>query len=155
MMGNLYRIPFSGGKAENVTEGLAYDVHPRFSPDGKELVFISDRSGSDNIWIMNLETEEFTQITEDENQNYFSADWAPDGEYIVGAKGRRNIKLHLYHREGGKGAQLLKEPENLKAIDPAFSPDGQTIYYSKRRGAWNYNAQLPQYQLGSYNTKRD
>ena len=150
MMGNLYRIPFTGGKAENITEGLAYDVHPRFSPDGKEIVFISDRSGADNIWVMNLETEEFTQITEDDNQNYFSADWSPDGEYIVGARGRRNIKLHLYHREGGKGVQLLKEPENLKAIDPAFSPDGRSIYYSQRRGAWNYNAQLPQYQVGLY-----
>lgn len=150
MMGNLYRMPVTGGKAENITQGLAYDVHPRFSPDGKELVFISDRSGADNIWIMDLETKETTQVTEDDNQNYFSADWSPDGEYIVGAKGRRNIKLHLYHREGGKGAQLLKKPENLKAIDPAFSHDGKTIYYSKRSGAWNYNAQLPQYQIGSY-----
>ncbi|NJY62087.1 amidohydrolase family protein [Salinimicrobium sp. CDJ15-81-2] len=150
MMGNLYRIPFTGGKAESITKGLAYDVHPRFSPDGKELVFISDKSGADNIWVINLETKETTQITEDTNQNYFAADWSPDGEYIVGAKGRRNIKLHLYHRDGGKGAQLLKEPENLKAIDPAFSPDGQTIYYSKRRGAWNYNAQLPQYQVARY-----
>ncbi|MCM4161331.1 amidohydrolase family protein [Antarcticibacterium flavum] len=150
MMGNLYRMPLTGGKAENITSGMAYDVHPRYSPNGKEIVFISDRSGADNIWLMDLETKETTQITEDDNQNYFSASWSPDGEYIVGAKGRRNIKLHLYHREGGKGAQLLDKPDNLKAIDPAFSHDGKSIYYSKRSGAWNYNAQLPQYQIGSY-----
>ena len=150
MMGNIYRMPFSGGKAENLTEGLAYDVHPRYSPDGKEIVFISDKSGAQNIWTMDLATKEMTQITKDDDQNFVSAEWSPDGEYIVGARGRRNIKLHLYHEDGGKGAQLIKEPENLKTIDPAFSPDGETIYFSQRRGAWNYNAQLPQYQIGSY-----
>lgn len=151
MMGDIYRMPISGSTAKRVTEGLAYDVHPKFSPDGKSIVFISDKSGADNIWTMNLESKETKQITEDSNQNYFSADWSPDGEYIVGAKGRRNIKLHLYHKDGGSGAQLIKEPENLKTIDPAFSPDGNTIYFSRRTGAWNYNAQLPQYQVGTYN----
>lgn len=150
MMGNLYRIPVSGGKAENLTSGMAYDVHPRYSPDGKNLVFISDENGADNVFVMDLETKKTKAITEDKNQNYFSADWAPDGNYIVAAKGRRNIKLHLYHKDGGGGAQLIDKPENLKAIDPEFSHDGKLIYFSRRNGAWNYNAQLPQYQIGTY-----
>ncbi len=150
MMGDLYSIPITGGKAKKLTSGMAYEVHPKFSPDGKSIVFISDKSGSDNIWTMDLATEEMKQVTEDSNQNYFSADWSPEGDYIVGAKGRRNIKLYLYHKDGGSGAQLIKEPANLKTIDPAFSHDGKTIYFSRRTGAWNYNAQLPQYQIGSY-----
>lgn len=150
MMGDIYRLPIEGGEAERITEGMAYDVHPRYSPDGKSIVFISDRNGADNIWTMNLESGEMTEITEDRNQNYFSADWSPDGDYILAAKGRRNIKLHMYHKDGGSGAQLISEPENLKTIDPAFSADGNTIYFSRRRGAWNYNAQLPQYQIGTY-----
>ncbi|WP_224490156.1 amidohydrolase family protein [Robertkochia flava] len=153
MMGDLYTIPISGGKATKITEGMAYDVHPRFSPDGKSIVYISDKSGSDNIWTMDLESEETKQISEDKDQNFFSADWSPDGKYIVGARGRRNIKLHLYHKKGGKGAQLIDEPKNLKTIDPGFSPDGELIYFSRRTAAWNYNAQLPQYQIGTYNMK--
>ncbi|HSP40993.1 MAG TPA: amidohydrolase family protein, partial [Gillisia sp.] len=137
--------------AKKLTTGMAYEVHPKFSPDGKSLVFISDKSGSDNIWTMDLATEEMKQVTEESNQNFFSADWSPDGDYIVGARGRRNIKLYLYHKDGGSGAQLIKEPANLKTIDPAFSHDGKTIYFSRRTGGWNYNAQLPQYQIGSYN----
>ena len=116
LMGDLYTIPIQGGKATQITEGIAYDVHPRFSPDGKSIVFISDKSGSDNIWTMELESEETKQITKDSDQNFFSADWSPDGDYIVGAKGRRNIKLHMYHKDGGGGAQLISEPEKLKAI---------------------------------------
>lgn len=150
MMGDIYSISISGGKAKKLTQGMAYEVHPKFSPDGKSIVFISDKSGSDNIWTMDLASEEMKQVTEDSNQNFFSADWSPDGDYIVGAKGRRNIKLYLYHKDGGSGAQLIKEPANLKTIDPAFSPDGKTIYFSRRTGGWNYNAQLPQYQIGSY-----
>ncbi|WP_296620092.1 amidohydrolase [Marivirga sp.] len=150
MMGDIYSIPFAGGKATKLTEGMPYDVHPRFSPDGKSIVFISDKSGSDNIWTMNLESEEMKQITKDDDQNYFSADWTPDGEYIIGAKGRRNIKLHIYHKEGGSGAQLIEEPDNLKTTDPTISPDGKLIYFSKRKSAWNYNAQFPQYQIGTY-----
>ncbi|NER15524.1 amidohydrolase family protein [Leptobacterium flavescens] len=150
MMGDIYSIPITGGKAKKITEGIAYDVHPKYSPDGKSIVFISDKSGSDNIWTMELDSKEKKQITKDNNQNYFSADWSPDGDYIVGARGRRNIKLHLYHKDGGKGAQLVKTPANLKMIDPAFSADGDLIYFSRRTGAWNYNAQLPQYQIGTY-----
>lgn len=150
MMGDIYSIPISGGKAKKLTKGMAYEVHPKFSPDGKSLVFISDKTGSDNIWTMDLASEEMKQVTEDSNQNFFSADWSPDGDYIVGAKGRRNIKLYLYHKDGGSGVQLIKEPATLKTIDPAFSHDGNTIYYSRRTGGWNYNAQFPQYQIGSY-----
>lgn len=153
LLGDLYTLPISGGKATRLTQGLAYDVHPRYSPDGKSIVFISDKSGNDNIWTMRLEDKEMKQITEDKDQYYVSADWSPDGEYIVGARGRRAIKLHLYHKDGGGGAQLIKEPESLKTIDPAFSADGGVIYFSRRTGGWNYNAQLPQYQVGTYDMK--
>jgi len=150
MLGDIYTMPFAGGKATRITDGMAYDVHPRYSPDGKHIAFTSDRSGSDNAWIMNLETEETTQITKSQNEWVQSAEWSPDGEYVVVSKGRRNHKLFMYHKDGGGGFQLIKAPAALKAIEPTFSPDGRHIYYSQRRGAWNYNAQLPQYQIGVY-----
>ncbi|MDX1314692.1 MAG: amidohydrolase, partial [Eudoraea sp.] len=150
MMGDIYTIPISGGKAKPITSGMAYDVHPRYSPDGKSIVYISDKSGSDNIWTMRLSDKEEKQISKDKKHNFFSAEWTRDGDYIVGAKGRRNIKFHIYHKDGGGGSSLIGEPKNLKAIDPAFGHDGKLLYYSRRNGAWNYNAQLPQYQIGTY-----
>ena len=99
---------------------------------------------------MNLETEETTQITKANNEWVQSAEWSPDGEYVVVSKGRRNHKLFMYHKDGGGGFQLIKNPSALKAVEPAFSADGRYIYYAQRRGAWNYNAQLPQYQIGVY-----
>ncbi|MFT6214779.1 MAG: Tol biopolymer transport system component [Roseivirga sp.] len=150
MLGDIYSIPFGGGKAKKVTDGMAYDTHPKYSPDGKSIVFTSDRSGNDNIWTMDLETEETSQITKSTNENFQSAEWSPDGDYLVASRGRRNMKLYMYHKDGGGGFQLIKEPSGLKTIEPAFSPDGRYIYYARRNGAWNYNAQLPQYQVSVY-----
>jgi len=150
MLGDIYTMPFKGGKATRLTDGMAYDTHPKFSPDGKSIVFTSDRSGNDNIWTMELESKETKQITKSENENFQSAEWSPDGDYIVTARGRRNLKLYMYHKNGGGGFELIKEPAGLKLVEPAFSADGRYIYYSQRNGAWNYNAQLPQYQVGMY-----
>lgn len=153
MMGDLYLLPIAGGQAERITHGMAYETHPKFSPDGAHLAFTSDSSGAENIWIIELATKEFTQITKDSDKHYQSAEWTPDGEYIVASKGGRNLKLHMYHKDGGSGVQLIKEPDNLKVVEPAFGPDERYIWFAQRRGAWNYNAQLPQYQLGIYDRK--
>ena len=150
MMGDLYTIPINGGKATRITEGMPYDVHPRYSPDGKSILFISDKSGSDNLWTMNLATKTQKQLTKDKNKYHVSAAWSPDGEYIVGTHGRRNIKPFIIHKDGGSGADLMADQKSKKYIDPAFSADGKHIYFSSRTGAWNYNAQLPQYQIMSF-----
>ena len=49
LMGDISSIPAAGGKATRITTGIAYETHPRFSPDGKKILFTSDRTGSDNI----------------------------------------------------------------------------------------------------------
>lgn len=153
MMGDLYTLPMEGGKAIQITRGLAFDQHPRYSPDGKKILFVSDKSGAENLWYIDTEKKDTVQLTRDINQNFPSADWTPDGNYIVYSKGRRVNKLYMIHKDGGSGSQLIEEPAQLKTIDPAVSSDGQYIYYSYRSGSWNYNAQLPQYQIGVYDRK--
>ena len=151
MMGDLYTIPAEGGKATQITRGLAFDQQPRFSPDGKKILFISDKSGAENVWFIDTDKKDTVQLTKEVNQNFTSAVWTPDGNYIVYAKGRRVNKLYMIHKDGGSGTQLIDEPASLKTIDPAVSHDGKLIYYSFRTGSWNYNAQLPQYEIGVYN----
>jgi Tol biopolymer transport system component len=150
LMGDLYTMPITGGQATAITKGLAYDVHPRYSPDGKRLLFISDRSGADNVWYIDFEKKDTVQFTSDNNQYFPSACWTPDGDYIVYSKGRLFPKLFMAHKKGGAGIQLIDGPPYLKAIDPAVSADGRFVYFSVRRGAWNYNALLPQYEIGVY-----
>jgi dipeptidyl aminopeptidase/acylaminoacyl peptidase len=83
MMGDLYTVPVSGGKATQITKGIAMDTHPRFSPDGKKILFTSDRSGSENLWWIDMEKKDTFQVTKERDQNFPSATWTPDGDYIV------------------------------------------------------------------------
>lgn len=152
MMGDIYKLPIAGGKAEQVTSGMAFDTHPRYSPDGKSMVFTSDKSGSENIWTLDLTDAEAEpkQITKDADKYYQAAEWSPDGDYIIAAKGIRTLKIHMYHKDGGGGIQLIKKPEGMSAIEPAFGSDSRYLWFSRRNGSWQYNAQMPQYQIATY-----
>ncbi len=150
MMGDLYTIPIGGGEATPVTKGIAFDSHPRYSPDGKKILFSSDRSGAENIWWIDLEKKDTFQVTKERDQNFPSATWTPDGDYIVYSKGKMQVQLYMVHKNGGGGIQLISAPPTLKTIDPAVSADGRYVYFSRRTGPWNYNADLPQYEVGRY-----
>ncbi len=152
MMGDIYKMPITGGRAEQVTTGMAFDTHPRYSPDGKSIVFTSDKSGSENIWTLDLTDPEAEtkQITKDSDQYYQAAEWTPDGNYIVAAKGIRTLKIHMYHKDGGGGIQLTKEPDALQTVEPAFGKDGRYMWFASRIGGWQYNAAMPQYQIATY-----
>ena len=54
MLGDIYTLPIGGGEAKLIRGGHAFEVQPRYSPDGKRISFTSDAGGGDNIWIMNI-----------------------------------------------------------------------------------------------------
>ena len=160
MLGDIYSIPINGGEAKRITKGMAYDSHPRFSPDGNSIVYTSDKSGNVNVWTRDLETNDSLQITKGKDNQTAFADWSKDGDYIIASTGFRNLKLHMYHKEGGSGVQLVGEPSSLKIVQPAVSHDDRYIWYAERRNSWQYNASFPQYQISKYDretgeTKRE
>ena len=53
LLGDIYTMPIAGGRPTRISSGLAFDMQPRFSPDGRLIAFTSDRGGGDNIWVMN------------------------------------------------------------------------------------------------------
>src|SRR5687768_13231480 len=63
LLGDLYTMPIAGGDATALTTGMAYDAQPRFSPDGKLIVFTSDRDGGDNVWTIDVATKQTKLIT--------------------------------------------------------------------------------------------
>ena len=154
MLGQLYTLPITGGKATAITSGLAYSSQARFSPDGKKLVFISDQSGGDNVWTMSLDMKDTTQITRGNDNGYLSPEWTPDGKYVVASKSGGlggAAKLWMYNIDGGNGLNLLTTaPPTLKTVGAAFGKDSRYIWYAARTGDWQYNAVGPQYQLYVY-----
>ncbi len=153
LLGDLYTVPITGGKATRITEGMAFDAQPRFSPDGQSVVFVSDRSGGDNVWAMRLDFTDTTQVTQGNTSLYVSPEWMPDGEHIVVSHSRGLFgaaKLEMYHVKRRSPLPLIRGPQPFKTIGAAVSPDGRHIWYAGRSGDWQYNAIFPQYQLYRY-----
>src|SRR3989442_9398586 len=72
LLGDIYRIGIAGGKAERVTSGPAFDYAPRYSPDGRSIVFCSDRGGNINLWLINSEGTEARALTQEKDATFFS-----------------------------------------------------------------------------------
>ncbi len=103
LLGDLYTLPVTGGEATRITSGQGYDMQPAFSPDGSRIAFISDRNGSENVWIANADGTRPRAVTTTERESYMSPVWTPDGDYVVASKG---AQLWMYHQSGGSGVQM-------------------------------------------------
>jgi Tol biopolymer transport system component/imidazolonepropionase-like amidohydrolase len=137
LLGHIYRMPASGGEAVALTQasGIAINTHPRISPDGKLIAFISDRRGQNNLWVMNADGSNPRPIFTDLYVRAVTPAWSADGDYIVvqrsqlpnaGAPGGGGI--WMYHKDGGAGVELLpgsKQPASW----PSLSRDGKYLYF--------------------------
>lgn len=149
MLGDIYSLPITGGEAKLLREGHAFEIQPRFSPDGKSISFTSDAGGGDNIWIMNADGSDAKQISKENFRLLNNAVWTPDGQYLVARKhftSGRSLgagEMWMYHIGGGEGVQLTKRKNDQQdAGEPCASPDGRYIYFSEDMapgGFFQYN----------------
>ena len=142
LLGDIYQIPIGGGEARSLTSGHAWDMQPRFSPDGDSIAFTSDRAGGDNIWTLNIDSGDLHQVTYEEFRLLNNPTWSPDGQYIAARKHfttSRSLgtgEVWLYHANSGKqqsGQLIVERPSETfqkEQGEPMFSPDGSGIYYT-------------------------
>ncbi|MBL8270937.1 amidohydrolase family protein [Steroidobacter sp.] len=178
LLGDVYVLPIEGGAARALTQGPAVDHHPRFSPDGRHIAFLSDRSGTDNLWIMNADGSGARMIsrqsaTERPKQVRFfmTPSWSPDGQSVLAAVaseltfyGAEDIRR--FPLDGGADTSVTnappidvatrpvftakRSPFPLEGVDPQLTADAGTLYYSKRTPLVRLNDEklMPQYQVG-------
>ncbi|MFN4080585.1 MAG: amidohydrolase family protein [Saprospiraceae bacterium] len=138
LLGDIYTLPIEGGDAACIRSGIAWEVQPRFSPDGKQILFTSDAGGGDNIWVMNADGSSARQVTKESFRLLNNAVWMPDGNYFVARKhftATRSLgagEIWLYHISGGEGLQLTKRKNDQQDVnEPSVSPDGRYVYFSE------------------------
>ena len=111
------------------------DHVPRFSPDGKRIVFVSNRSGYAEIWVSNSDGSNVTPLTTLASTRSGSPSWSPDGQKIVfDSLASGNNDIWTVNTDGGSPKRLTIEPSN--DARPSWSRDGRWIYFrSNRSGA--------------------
>ncbi|OUR92416.1 amidohydrolase [Flavobacteriales bacterium 34_180_T64] len=149
MLGDIYKMDSNGGIATVLREGLAFEIQPRFSPDGKLISFTSDAGGGDNIWIMNSDGSDAKQVTKENFRLLNNAIWTVDSNYLIARKhftSERSAgagELWMYHKSGGSGIQLTKRKNDQQDVnEPSLSSDGKYLYYSEDMypgGVFQYN----------------
>jgi eukaryotic-like serine/threonine-protein kinase len=112
------------------------EVSPQISPDNERIVFVSDRSGSREIWVSSIRGEDAVQLTNFGGSVTGSPRWSPDGRQIVfdsRAEGRTDI--FIVSADGGRPRRLTTE--SSEDVLPSWSSDGRSIYFgSRRNGEW-------------------
>ena len=132
---NVWRLPVANGKAgapERLVASTRRDVEPRFSADGKRIVFASDRSGSHEIWTANADGSEPVQVTSMKGTTTGGGRYSPDGKriaFISNAEGQ--MEIYLTTPNGDTPRRLTNDPAHDSA--PSFSRDGKWIYFASNR----------------------
>lgn len=112
--------------------------YPRWSADGRKVAFVSLATGNADIWTVNADGSELTQITFDRSHEIDAA-WSPDGTRLVFASDRRtrgNFDLWMIDLRDGRIVQLTGDSGHDGG--PTWAPDGRHIYFhSHRNGNWD------------------
>ena len=136
--GRLWITDPSGTTALQLTDGFM-DLQPAWSPSGDRIAFKSDRSGNDDIWIVNAGGGIPTKVTDDPAADTRPS-WSPDGTRIVFLSERsENPDLWIVGANGGEVQQITFGPR--REDSPAWSPDGKWIAFVAEEDLWVMPAQ--------------
>ncbi len=136
MLGDIYTVPATGGKATQITKGLSLNFRPVWSPDGTKIAFISDRTGDFHIAVKNLGNENIFTVGGDEKPIEKDQDllWTPDGNFIT-------VENMSYGLLGGKIVSAIKheKAQNKRIYPIRYSQDGRYMYYVNDSTVYRYD----------------
>lgn len=132
--GDIWTADAAGGRAERLTVNPAYDSRPYWSPDGKTIAFMTDRWGNDDICVMPADGSAPARRLTFHGHYDLPLGWSLSGEAVIFLSHRHTLRPVLYQApvQGGTPRVFL----NFEAYNPAFLPDGKTVYYDRGGEAW-------------------
>jgi len=134
---DIFRLALKGASETveslaNLIASTALEASPRYSPDGKRIVFGSNRSGSDEIWVCGSEGANPIRLTSFRGPLAGSPSWSPDGRQIVfDCRPEGNADIFVINGDGGQPRRLTTDP--AEDIVPSWSRDGRWIYFTSSR----------------------
>jgi len=157
--GDIWTVAGTGGTARRLTIHEGYDAHPRFSPDGRNIAFQSDRYGNDDVYVMGVDGGRPNRLTFHDAADTDPA-FTPDGHVLFTtrrtfAQVERLPEIYQANLTGGTPSRLLDALGNR----PVVSPDGRFIAFERgscrivregyrgaaNRDVWLYDTEKKQY----------
>ncbi|MFL6210707.1 MAG: S41 family peptidase [Pyrinomonadaceae bacterium] len=139
--GDIWTVPAAGGAAHLLVSHPATEARPLYSPDGRQLAFISARTGNGDIYILTLDTGDLRRITYDDVFDQLDA-WSRDGRWLYFSSTSRDIAgmndLFRVSTDGGTPMQVSADRYTNEYFS-APAPDGATIAFTARgvaSGQW-------------------
>ena len=147
LLGDLYTVPRGGGDATRLTNGPALDLQPVFSPDGDRILFVSDRSGNENLWVVDADGSNPRPVTEERGDFHFAdPEWSPEGDYILVRRNEAGSPNPgrtpwLIHATGGQRNGVGRARPRAWASAGGPTPDSSTS------AAWMARVRLPSAEM--------
>ncbi|MCD4690139.1 hypothetical protein K8S17_01615, partial [bacterium] len=132
-MGDIWRIPVSGGRASRLTIHEAYDDSPAWSPDGATIAFSSDRNGADDVFLMDAWGGPTTQLTHHDAWDAVQC-WTRDGSGVLFVSRRDTTESEPYEIsiDGGMPRRLVADD----AYNVCVSQDGVWLTFVTGNSSW-------------------
>lgn len=132
-MGDIWRVPAEGGRATRLTVHEAYDDLPSWAPDGKTIAFSSDRTGNDDVYLMDEWGGPVTQLTCHDAWDAVQC-WHPEGDRVLFVSRRDTTENEPYEIPvaGGMPRRLIADD----AYNVTVTPDGQWITFVTGSSSW-------------------
>lgn len=137
---NIYRVNMLNNRSEKLTFTKDIDTTPSYSPDGKKVVFSSDRSGVQKLYVMNRDGTRTKKVTHGRG-DYAKPAWSPDGRliaFIRSSKGRFSVGVIT---PNGENERIMVSDYMIDGVK--WSPNGRYLIYSKQGSAFGRNS-IPQ-----------
>jgi Tol biopolymer transport system component len=109
------------------------DSAPQFSPDGRRIAFVSERSGHPEIWVCDNDGSSPVQVTSFDGPDVTTPRWSPDGRRIAfdSDAGGGRFDIWVIGTDRGKPVRMTTHPANDG--NPSWSHDGRWIYFDSTR----------------------
>ncbi len=158
-VGDIWVVSTSGGTAKSLTHHSGKDTHPKFSPDGREIAFVSDRDGTTQVYVMPADGGTPTRLTY-HTAGYGLEGWTPDGKKLIVRANRDHYWRHgerfmLIGREGRTAEELVFDDYGAQGN---LSPDGRKMLFTRESTQWwrkgyhgSQASQIWQYDLDGKN----
>ena len=145
----IYLIDYDGSNLKQLTNDKSLAILPRWSPDGKEIVYTTYRQGNPDLYLYSMESGKSRSFSARKGLNS-AASFSPDGTTLIATLSHEGYpNLYLLDREG----KILRRLTNGSYADtsPCFSPDGHKILFVSDRPGW---PQIYMMDMDGSNVKR-